>query len=78
MSRMMETKEGETSGGTYCQVDLNPEDDISKERETAFAKIGREVFLGQAMFVVDIGVWSSRLKKAPFFALAVGNATHTV
>lgn len=78
LSRMMETKEGETSGGTYCQVDLNPEDDISKERETAFAKIGREVFLGQAMFVVDIGVWSSRLKKAPFFALAVGNATHTV
>ena len=74
LSRMMETEEGNTCYGTYCQVDLNPEDDISKGRETAFVKIGREVFLGQAMFVVDIGVWSSRLKKA----LADVNATHTV
>ncbi|KAH8777192.1 hypothetical protein BGZ57DRAFT_854166 [Hyaloscypha finlandica] len=74
LSRMMETEEGNTCYGTYCQVDLNPEDDISKGRETAFVKIGREVFLGQAMFVVDIGVCSSRLKKAP----ADVNATHTV
>jgi hypothetical protein len=59
-----------TSESTYSYIDLNPEDDLSKERETAFVKIGREVFLGQAMFVVDIGVWSSRLKKAPFFANA--------
>ena len=56
---------------TDSQIDLDPEDKLSKEREIAFVKIGREVFLGQAMFVVDIDVWSSRLKKAPFFAALV-------
>jgi hypothetical protein len=48
-------------------IDLNPEDKLSKEREIAFVSIGREVFLGQAMFVVDIDVRSIRLKKVPFF-----------
>jgi hypothetical protein len=74
LSRMMETEEGNTCYGTYCQVYLNPEVAISKGRETAFVKIGRDVFLGQAMFVVDIGVWSSSRKKA----LADVNADHTV
>ena len=68
--RMEGTK---TTESTYSYIDLNPEDDVNKERDTAFVKIGREVFLGQAMFVVDIGVRSSRVKKAPFFALQDGN-----
>jgi hypothetical protein len=64
-------REATSSESTDLHIDLNPEDDISNDRETAFAKIGREIFLGQAMFVVDIDVWSSRLKKAPFFAALV-------
>ncbi len=54
--------------GTYLQLDLSPGDQLNKDRETAFARIGREVFMGQSMFVVDIGVQSTRLKRSPFFA----------
>ncbi|KAN0102226.1 HET domain containing protein [Hyaloscypha variabilis] len=68
--RMEGTK---TTESTYSYIDLNLEDDVNKERDTAFVRIGREVFLGQAMFVVDIGVRSSRIKNAPFFALQDGN-----
>jgi hypothetical protein len=65
--------EARPSESTESHIDLpvNPESGVSKEREMAVVKIGREVFLGQAMFVVDIDVWSSRLKNAPFFAALV-------
>jgi hypothetical protein len=62
--------EAKSSESTDSSIDL-PQDSHSKRRETVFVKIGREVFLGQAMFVVDIDVRSSRLKNAPFFAALV-------
>jgi len=49
---------------------LNPVDRLNKE--TAVARISREVFMGQAMFVVDIAVMSARIKIVPFF-LSIGN-----
>jgi hypothetical protein len=54
-----------TTESTYSFIDLDPEDDVNIERDTAFVRIEREVFLGQAMFVVDIGVRSSRVKVLP-------------
>jgi hypothetical protein len=44
---------------------LNPLD--RRNKETTFARISKEVFMGQAMFVVDIVVLSERMQKVPFF-----------
>ncbi|KAF4631600.1 hypothetical protein G7Y89_g6537 [Cudoniella acicularis] len=57
-----------TSPGTLQSMYevLNPWN--HEHEEKAFAKISREVFMGQAMFVVDITVLSTRIKKVPFFA----------
>ena len=67
--RMEGTK---TTESTYSYIDLDPEDDVKMERDTAFVKIGREVFLGQAMFVVDIDVRSSRVKMLPSLHFRMG------
>ncbi|KAK0115554.1 hypothetical protein ONS96_014008 [Cadophora gregata f. sp. sojae] len=58
----------ETHEHTYARQDLNPNDRTNTERESAIVSIGREIFMGQAMFVVDIGVTSTRYKRVPFFA----------
>jgi hypothetical protein len=68
LSEILDTYVVETPEGAYACEDLNPNDRINTEREIAIARIGREVFMGQAMFVVNIRVTSTRFKEVPFFA----------
>lgn len=68
LSEILDTYVVETPEGAYACEDLNPNDRINTEREIAIARIGRKVFIGQAMFVVNIRVTSTRFKKVPLLA----------
>lgn len=68
--------EAKLSESTETELDLYPEDDLSKDRDPARVSIGRQIFLGQAMFAVDIYVWSTRVKHVPLFATHVDRVTH--
>jgi hypothetical protein len=66
--------EAMSSESTESEIDLPENYSDSNYTERAVVKIGREVFLGQAMFVVDIDVRLSLLKNAPAFANSSTNS----
>ena len=63
-----------SSESTESEIDLPENYSDSNYTERAVVKIGREVFLGQAMFVVDIDVRLSLLKNAPALANSSTNS----
>jgi hypothetical protein len=66
--------EAMSSESTESEFDLPDNYSDSNYTERAVVKIGRDTFLGQAMFVVDIDIILSLQKNAPTFANSSANS----